>query len=74
MGFTYARVDQLLYLLVDKRYTAEACVEYGFDEAFVRNVIQRIRRYQFKRVMPPIAKVNETTIGREFKTLADIGL
>ncbi len=35
LGFTYAEVDQLLYLLVDQRYSPEECVEAGFAEKFV---------------------------------------
>ncbi len=30
LGFTYAEVDKLLYLLVDQRYRPEECVEAGF--------------------------------------------
>ena len=31
MGLTYAEVDQLLYLLVDERYSPEEAIEAGFD-------------------------------------------
>ena len=33
LGFTYAEVDQLLYLLVDERYTPEECVAGRFCQA-----------------------------------------
>ncbi len=33
LGFTYAEVDQLLYLLVDQRYKPEDCVAAGFSES-----------------------------------------
>ncbi len=73
LGFTYAEVDQLLYLLVDQRYRPEDCVEAGFDERFVRSVIERVRRNQFKRVMPPIAKLSNRTVGYDFLYLRDWG-
>ena len=55
LGFTYEEVDKLLYLLIDQRFSLQECVKAGFDEAFVDSVITRIRRNQFKRMMPPIA-------------------
>ncbi|KAF0108569.1 MAG: NAD+ synthase [Anaerolineaceae bacterium] len=73
LGFTYEEVDKLLYLLVDQRYRPEECVEAGFDEAFVRKVVERIRRNQFKRVLPPIAKLSSRTVGYDFLYLRDWG-
>ena len=73
LGFTYAEVDQLLYLLVDQRYSPEDCIEAGFSESFVLNVIERIRRNQFKRLMPPIAKLSNRTVGYDFLYLRDWG-
>lgn len=73
LGLTYEEVDRLLYLLVDERYTPHECVQAGFDEAFVKNVVERIRRSQFKRIMPPIAKLSNRTIGYDFLYLRDWG-
>ncbi len=73
LGFTYAEVDELLNLLVDQRYTAQECVEAGFAEAFVRAVVERIRRNHFKRILPPIAKLSNRTIGYDFLYLRDWG-
>lgn len=73
LGFTYAEVDKLLYLLVDERYTPLECVEAGFDQKFVDTVVARVRRYHFKRVMPPIAKLGNRTIGYDFLYLRDWG-
>ena len=66
LGFTYEDVDKLLYLLVDQRNSPEECVAAGFAEKFVRTVVDRVRRYHFKRVMPPIAKVGSHTVGDDF--------
>lgn len=73
LGFTYEQADQLLYLLIDQRYKPEECVEAGFSESFVKAVIQRVRRNQFKRVLPPIAKLSNRTMGYDFLYLRDWG-
>jgi NAD+ synthase len=73
LGFTYAEVDQLLYLLVDQRYSPPDCVEAGFAEPFVRRVVERVRRNQFKRVLPPIAKLSNRTVGDDFLYVRDWG-
>ncbi len=73
LGFTYEDVDKLLYLLVDQRYSPQEAVEAGFNEAFVKTVTTRIRRNQFKRMQPPIAKVSNRTVGYDFLYLRDWG-
>ena len=73
LGFTYDQVDQLLYLLVDQRYSVQDCVESGFSSTFVEKVILRIRRSQFKRILPPIAKLTNRTVGYDFLYLRDWG-
>jgi NAD+ synthase len=73
LGFLYTDVDKLLYLLVDQRYRPEDCIEAGFSEDFVRNVMERVRRNHFKRVLPPIAKLTNRTVGYDFLYLRDWG-
>jgi len=73
LGYTYAEVDQLLYLLVDQRYTPEECVDAGFAANFVKTVVDRVRRNHFKRILPPIAKLTNRTIGYDFLYLRDWG-
>jgi NAD+ synthase len=73
LGFTYEEVDKLLYLLVDQRYSPQEAMEVGFDEEFVIAVMKRIRRNQFKRMQPPIAKISNRTIGYDFLYLRDWG-
>jgi NAD+ synthase len=63
LGFTYARVDQLLALLVDGGCTPDACVEAGFDRAFVQAVVDRMHRNEFKRLPPPIGRLTPRTAG-----------
>ena len=73
LGYTYAEVDRLLYLLVDQRYRPVECVAAGFAEPFVNAVVERVRRNQFKRILPPIAKLSNRTIGYDFLYLRDWG-
>jgi len=73
LGFTYADVDRLLFKLVDQRYSPQACIAAGFDRAFVENVVGRIRQTQYKRVLPPIAKLSNRTVGYDFLYLRDWG-
>ena len=71
LGLTYEEVDHLLILLIDHRFSPEDCVEAGFDQSFVEGVLERIRRSQFKRVLPPIAKLSNRTVDYDFLHLQD---
>ncbi len=73
LGFTYAEVDKLLYLLVDERYTPEEAVEAGFDARFVQTVWRKVRSAQFKRVLPLVAKVSRRDVGHDFLYPRDWG-
>jgi NAD+ synthase len=73
LGFTYAEVDRLLYLLIDQRYRPETCVDEGFEPDFVKRVVKLMRMNHYKRVMPPIAKLSQRTIGYDFLYLRDWG-
>lgn len=71
LGFAYNDVDQLLYLLVDERYTLDEAAEEGFDRAFVEKVWTRVKANHYKRTMPNIAKLSRRTIGHDFLYLRD---
>lgn len=73
LGFTYEEVDRLLYLLVDQRYSPQDCTAAGFDEVFVQQVVRRVQRSQFKRLLPPVAKLTNRTVGYDFLYLRDWG-
>ncbi|MBW8011752.1 MAG: NAD+ synthase [Chloroflexi bacterium] len=73
LGFTYQQVDRLLYLMVDQRFTPEECVQAGFEDDFVRKVLERVQRNHYKRVLPPIAKLSNRTVGYDFLYLRDWG-
>jgi NAD+ synthase len=73
LGFTYEQADRLLFLMVDQRYSPEECIESGFEPKFVETVVKRIQRNQFKRVMPPVAKISSRTPGYDFLYMRDWG-
>jgi len=73
LGFTYEDVDRLLFLLVDQRYRPEDCVSEGFNQDFVDRVLRMMQQNHFKRVMPPIAKLSQRTIGYDYLYLRDWG-
>jgi len=73
LGFTYFDVDEILYLLVDRRYRASEIIKLGYDEKFVNRVYEMIKNSQFKRTIPVIAKLSHRTIGKDFRYLRDWG-
>ncbi len=73
LGFTYAEVDHLLYLLVDERYSRQEAEEAGFSSQFVATVLEMIRRSEYKRRMPIIPKLSSRTVGHDFRYLRDWG-
>jgi NAD+ synthase len=73
LGFTYDDVDQLLYLLVDRRYSPDEAVQAGFARSFVREVWEKVRRTQYKRTPPVILKLSQRTVGNDFLYLRDWG-
>ena len=73
LGFQYRMIDQLLYYLVDHRYRVEELKRLGFEEAFVEDIIRRVRDNQYKRRLPMIAKLSSRTIDRDFRYPRDWG-
>lgn len=71
LGFTYDLADQLLYLLVDERYTVDEIAAEGFDRALVERIWRRVRINHYKRTMPNVAKLSKRSIGHDFLYLRD---
>jgi NAD+ synthase len=66
VGFSYAEVDRLLYWMVDRRLTRDELVERGFDGGFVDRVGRMVAGSEFKRQVPPIAKLGPRTSGVDY--------
>lgn len=73
LGFTYKDVDELLYYLIDCRHSNEELVESGFKSGFISRVKSIIRKNQFKRLPPIIAKVSNRTVNIDFRYNRDWG-
>jgi len=71
LGYTYEYVDQILYLLVEGRYSVAEVAEQGFDHALVESVWRRVRMNHYKRTMPNVAKLSKRSIGHDFLYLRD---
>jgi NAD+ synthase len=66
IGLTYAEIDKILYELVDERKAGDEVIASGFNRAAVRKVESLIIGSEFKRKMPPIAKISSRTVGHDF--------
>jgi NAD+ synthase len=73
LGFQYRQVDQLLYYLVDRRYSREELRDRGYDPAFIDDIIRRVKDNQYKRRLPLIAKLSSRTVDQEFRYPRDWG-
>ena len=71
IGVAYKDLDVLLHLLVDMRWDEGEIIERGFSLALIRRVRRMIAGSQFKRTMPPVAKLHARTIGIDFRYLRD---
>lgn len=74
MGLTYAEADKILYLLVDRRMTPEEVVEEGYPSSLVQKICAMVKRNQFKRQLPVIAKLSHRTVEKDFLYPRDWGV
>jgi NAD+ synthase len=73
LGFSYAEVDRLMVLLVDRRWRRAELLRADFPAEFVDRVATMIRRNHYKRRMPVIAKLSYRTMDRDFRYARDWG-
>jgi NAD+ synthase len=65
-NFSYPLLDRLLFWRVDKRRSVEEVVALGFDRALVERVDRMVAGSEFKRQVPPIAKLGPRTTGVDY--------
>jgi NAD+ synthase len=73
LGFTYREVDELLYHMVDLRYSSRELVVHGFAPEFIDLIYSKVQNSHYKRRLPIIAKVSQRTIDRDFRYSRDWG-
>jgi NAD+ synthase len=67
MGFTYEDVDRLFLRMIDERVPPARLLEEGFDRDLIHRVRTLVRRSQYKRLTPPVAKISHRTVGSDFR-------
>ncbi len=65
-GFTYPELDRLLYWLVDRRRSAEELEAKGFAPERIQWAMRAIAGSEYKRQVPPIAKLGPRTTGVDY--------
>ena len=63
LGRSYEMLDRALYALVDRRWSLDRCVAASLPRELVEWVERRVARMEFKRQLPPVAKLSLRTPG-----------
>jgi NAD+ synthase len=63
LGRSYEDLDRALFALVDRRWSVERCVAAGLPLDLVEWVARRVAAMEYKRQVPPVAKVSLRTPG-----------
>jgi len=66
LGIAYADLDVILYEMADRRRSVPEIIALGFKAEVVGRVADMVRRSEFKRKLPPIAKISSRTVGHDF--------
>jgi NAD+ synthase len=66
LGVAYTELDAILYEMADRRKSVPEIVALGFKAEVVGRVADMVRRSEFKRKLPPIAKISSRTVGHDF--------
>ncbi len=64
--FSYPALDRLLFWRIDKRRSVDEMIALGFDAATVERVDRMVAGAEFKRQVPPIAKLGPRTTGVDY--------
>jgi NAD+ synthase len=64
--FSYPLLDRILFWRVDKRRSLDEMIGLGFDRAIVERVDRMVATSEFKRQVPPIAKLGPRTTGVDY--------
>jgi NAD+ synthase len=65
-GFAYDELDRILYWRIDRRRSVDELVAMGFERATVGRIDGLVARSEFKRQMPPVAKLGPRTAGVDY--------
>ncbi|MEA2674299.1 MAG: synthase [Chloroflexota bacterium] len=65
-AFSYPVLDRVLYWRIDRRRETDELVAMGFDRALVERVERLVATSEFKRQVPPVAKLGPRTAGVDY--------
>jgi len=66
LGMTYADMDRLLYWMIDRRRSDAQLLAKGFDIEAIQRVQRMVAASEYKRQMPPVAKLTTRTPGVDY--------
>ncbi|MGB8952147.1 MAG: NAD+ synthase [Candidatus Aminicenantales bacterium] len=66
IGMSYTELDEILFRLVDQREAREEVIAQGYRKENVEKIISLIKNSEFKRKLPPIAKISFRSVGHDF--------
>ncbi len=65
-AFSYPVLDRVLYWRIDRRRETDELVAMGFDRGLVERVERLVATSEFKRQVPPVAKLGPRTAGVDY--------
>jgi NAD+ synthase len=65
-SFSYPLLDRVLYWRIDRRRSVDELVGMGFERALVERVDRLVATSEFKRQVPPVAKLGPRTAGVDY--------
>ena len=71
IGLTYDIMDQILFKLVDQRFTIAEVIAMGYSAEEVKKVDNLTRKSLYKQKTPLICKVSDRTIGIDYRYLKE---
>jgi NAD+ synthase len=66
LGLSYAKIDRILFQLVDLKKSKKELIAEGFPKKDVEKILGLIKDSEFKRHLPPIPKISARTVGHDF--------
>jgi NAD+ synthase len=66
IGLSYEEIDKVLFELIDLRRSPAEVAAAGVAKRTVEKIDSLVKNSEFKRKMPPIAKLSDRTVGLDF--------
>jgi len=66
IGLPYPEIDEILEAVVEQRKSSAALADAAFRRETVDRVLRMIRKSEFKRRLPPVAKLSTRSVGHDF--------